>query len=187
MREISVNDMKDTGSPRQHAKWFDVLLGVFLIALGIFTFFRPGYAMSGLVVLYGAGAVLTGVSDILRCSFFSRKCGVKSPLSLVAGLLSVVVGVLIFLNIDAGRWLLSVLVPVWFASHCISRIGGIRYLKKQGEDNFEYYISLAMNILGLVFGVLLLLNPSFAYFSIVYLVGFALVAFGIGSIISVLP
>ena len=45
--------------------WMELIVGALLILLGIFTFLRPGSLLTGIVVVYGLIAVITGVEDIL--------------------------------------------------------------------------------------------------------------------------
>ena len=45
--------------------WSELLTGILFVLLGIFTFIRPGSAITGLVFLYGILATLTGIADIV--------------------------------------------------------------------------------------------------------------------------
>ena len=44
---------------------YELIVGILLILLGIFTFTRPQSALTGLVVLYGLLATITGIGDIV--------------------------------------------------------------------------------------------------------------------------
>ena len=45
--------------------WFELIIGIMLVVLGIFTFIRPGSTLTGIVILYGLVAVITGISDLI--------------------------------------------------------------------------------------------------------------------------
>lgn len=45
--------------------WLEFIIGVILIALGVFTFASPGAALTGFAVAYGVIAVVMGVADIV--------------------------------------------------------------------------------------------------------------------------
>ena len=61
----------------------------------------------------------------------------------------------------------------------LTHLGIIRMM----AGSFYYTFSLVVNILGLVLGVLMLLQPFLALFTLGYMVGFLLMAFGIDCIL----
>ena len=78
--------------------------------------------------------------------------------------------------------MLSLLFPIWFIAHCISRLshlGMVRYF----SGSAMYYISLVLNIIGLILGIMMVFHPIIALFSIGYIVGAYLILLGIDSII----
>lgn len=166
-------------------RWMDFILGVLFIALGVAVFLRPGMALSGFVVLYGLGALLTGLVDIVLYILVRRLTGFRPPISLLMGIVNVVISILIFLNIDTGKLVLSLLFPVWLIAHCIARISNLVCARKL-MDRFEFVFTLVVNAVGIVLGLILLFSRFAAMFSIVYIVGFSLIVNGIGSITSAL-
>ena len=44
--------------------WSQFVMGICLILLGVFTCLRPGSIFSGIGVIYGIAAVITGICDI---------------------------------------------------------------------------------------------------------------------------
>ena len=49
--------------------------------------------------------------------------------------------------------------------------------------NFYYYFSLTVNILGLVLGFVMLLQPILTFLTLGYLIGLCLIAFGVECIL----
>ena len=45
--------------------WMELIIGILLIVLGIFTFLRPGSVLTGAVLVYGVFALITGIADII--------------------------------------------------------------------------------------------------------------------------
>ena len=45
--------------------WLELIIGVLLILLGVFSFIRPSEILLGVVIIYGIIAVLTGIADIV--------------------------------------------------------------------------------------------------------------------------
>ena len=107
---------------RSFFSWFELIASIVLIALGIFTFLNPSKALSSLVVLYGLFALLTGIVDIVMYVRMERFTGFGPALSLAAGILSVMSGIMLMVYPSAGKWVLSLLFPIWFIAHCISRL-----------------------------------------------------------------
>ena len=82
----------------------------------------------------------------------------------------------------AGMVVLTVLFPIWFIAHCISRLvhlGHIRYVAGKGI----YYFSLVVNIIGLILGFIMFLRPLFTLTAIGCLAGIYLILLGIDAIV----
>lgn len=60
---------------RSEFNWMELLEGVLLILLGIFSFIRPGSALTGVVILYGFIAMITGIVDIVLYVRIERHTG----------------------------------------------------------------------------------------------------------------
>ena len=45
--------------------WMELIIGIALAVLGIFTFVYPDNAVTTLVVIYGIIAVITGIADVV--------------------------------------------------------------------------------------------------------------------------
>lgn len=104
--------------------WWDLLVGVALIALGAASLMNPDLAVEGLAYAYGIAGVIVGVADILRYIRVERFTGFGPLLSLISGVLSVMAGVVILVNPGVGIAVFSLLFSVWFIAHCISRLAG---------------------------------------------------------------
>jgi uncharacterized membrane protein HdeD (DUF308 family) len=86
------------GYGKRDAVWH-VLEGIFGIAVGLATFFYPGMTAQALVYLVGFWAILTGVFEVVA--------GFELPVArdwllALAGVLSIVFGVLVFANPGSG-------------------------------------------------------------------------------------
>ena len=100
-------------------------------------------------------------------------------MELMIGILLIVLGIFTFLWPGSA---LTIFVPLWFIMHCISRLthlGIIRYVAGSGY----YYFSLILNIIGLVLGFLMLLQPALAFLSMGFVIGAYLILLGIDSLV----
>ena len=154
--------------------WLELVVGVLLIALGIWAFLEPDRALADMAVAFGVAAVAMGVADILLYIQVERFVGLGPVLSLISGIMSVMSGMMLLAYPRAGALALSLLFPVWFIAHCISRLthlSHIRFIAGRGM----YTFTLVIHLVGLILGFLMLLTPFFTpnilrVFACVYLI-----------------
>ena len=161
-------------------------MGILLILLGIFTFIRPESMLTGLVVVYGVIAVITGIGDIMAYVKMERYIGFGSTVSLVSGVISVMSGVMLLIYPHAGIWILSLLFPVWSIAHCISRLSHMNAVRMAG-GRISYYFALAVNIIGIILGVMMVFRPLLAFMTLRamgYAAAVCLILLGIDSIVA---
>ena len=159
----------------------ELILGILLILLGLFTFLHPSSVLGGIAAVYGAIALITGIADIVFYAKMERRTGFGPVVSLVTGILSVIAGILILFNLSAGAWLVAPLFPFWFLALCISRLAQLPFTRMT-SGSAAFWFSLVLNILGLVLGVLLLANPVLSILSSGWIIGAYLIALGMDSL-----
>lgn len=162
--------------------WIEFILGVLLIILGLYTFISKEISLNGVIIAYGLVAIVTGFVDIATYADLDDRTGAGPIVSLVAGILSVLAGVVLFFNPLAGGWTLTILFPIWFIAHCIARLCNLSVTKFIGGP-VAYWVSIIINIIGLVLGVLLLIDPWMSIFSYIYIVGAYMLLLGIESVV----
>lgn len=168
--------------------WMEFAVGALLIMLGLFTFLRPGSLLTGIVAVYGLIAVITGVEDILIYIKLEKYTGFGPLASLISGILSVMCGCMLLLYPGAGKWIMSLLFPIWFMAHCVSRLTHGYILRMTGRK-FFYYFSLIVNIAGLILGFLMFFHPVLTFMTMRfmgYVVAVYLILLGIDSIAAAL-
>lgn len=96
-------------APRGHTRIASLILGGLIsILAGLLTFFMPGITALGLLILIAAWAIVNGIMEIVA-AIKLRKVITNEWLLVLAGLASIVFGVLLFLQPGAGA-----LVLVWW-------------------------------------------------------------------------
>jgi uncharacterized membrane protein HdeD (DUF308 family) len=163
---------------RSSFDWLELIEGILLIALGVLTFMRPDGAITGIVVVYGVMAVIMGIADILLYVRLERYTGFGPVVSLISGILSVMTGLMLLIYPTAGKIILTVLFPIWFIAHCISRLSSLNRIRFFAGD-FAYCFTLVLNVIGLVLGVMMLIDPWLSLMSIRCIISFYLVLLGI--------
>lgn len=166
--------------------WSELIVGLLLIILGIFTFVRPESTLTGAVVIYGIIAIVMGIEDIVVYVRLARFTGFGPMLSLISGILSVMCGIMLLANPNVGKWALTILLPIWFIAHCISGLTHTNFVRLIG-NRFYYYFALILNILGLILGFLMLFSPVLSFLTIraiSYMIAVYLILFGAESMIA---
>lgn len=168
--------------------WMELAVGVLLILLSVFTFLRPGSLLTSIVVIYGLIAVITGIDDILTYIRMEKYTGFGPLLSLISGIISVMCGFMLLVHPNAGKWILSLLFPIWFIAHCISKLSHI-YIYRMAGMKFFYTFTLIVNIIGVILGIMMFFNPVLTFMTMRfmgYIVAVYLLLLGIDSIVSAL-
>lgn len=162
--------------------WVELLIGIFLVALGIFTLVRPNSTLTAAVILYGLIALGTGIADIIFYVKAEEHLGFAPTLALISGILSVLTGVILLVYPGAGKLALAIFFPIWFISHCISRLSQLPLIRIH-TGKVHYYFVLIVNIIGLILGCLMLIRPAAALLSLNLIVCVYLILLGIDSIV----
>ena len=162
--------------------WMELILGIILTILGIFTMIRPESMLNSIVICYGIVAAVSGIADIIFYVKMERHMGVVPTVSLTSGILSTLLGMMLILCPGAAqRWLFA----LWIIMHSISRLSHISTVRYFAGNSFGL-VSLLLNIIGIVIGVMLLIEPIMAVVAFGYLIGLYLIVLGIDSIASAL-
>lgn len=164
----------------------ELIVGLLLTLLGIFTFVCPDSMLTGAIVIYGIIIISMGALDIVIYIKLSRFNGFGPMLPLITGILSVMCGVMLLANPNAGKWALTVLLPLWFISHCISGLSRIGLVRLFGSRPY-YLFSLILNILGLMMGIFMIFSPALSFLTVrivSYMAAFYMVMFGAESVLA---
>lgn len=78
--------------------WLELIIGILLSALGIYSFFRPVDYLTTLIVVYGVAAFVTGIADIVFYCKMERHIGFAPTVSLVTGVLGVMAGLVLMVH-----------------------------------------------------------------------------------------
>ena len=161
--------------------WFELIIGIMLVVLGIFTFIRPGSTLTGIVILYGLVAVITGISDLIFYVRTERYTGFGPAVSLISGIFSIMAGVMLLVYPGAGRWVMVLLLPLWFIAHCVSRLSHLNFIRVTAGEIY-YWFALIVNIIGIILGIMMIARPMLSLFSAGFLIGTYLILLGVDSI-----
>ena len=102
--------------------------------------------------------------------------------SLVAGVLSVMAGVVILVNPRVGMAVFSLLFALWFITHCVSRLASLSRVRLAAGRG-AYYAALVLNLMGLILGAVLVVPPAAPTLTLGYLAAVYLIVLGVESLV----
>ena len=155
--------------------WALLIRGVLAVVFGLIAFLNPGITLAALVLLFGAYSLVDGVFSIVAGLRAAQRHERWWPLAL-EGLLSIVVGIIVFLMPAAAAFALLMLASAWSIVTGLFRIAAAIRLRReiQGE-----WLLILNGVLSVAFGVVIALWPAAGLVTLVWLVGFYAIVFGV--------
>lgn len=173
-----MNNFSSSDRPRGF-DWGALLGGILLVIVSFILLRYPGRGLEAFVFLFGILSIMQGILWIYMYSkfrdFFSR-----SWVTLISGVLDIIVGVLFLFSQEIGGITVAVLFAVWFF---VDSVVGIVFSWHLRAYSTGYFIlSLILNIISLFIAFALMFNPILSAITLVYLVSFWLMFFGLNEI-----
>lgn len=168
--------------------WGSLLLGILLLLTGFYSFSRPGVSLMSVAFAFGVITIVRGVYQIsaqrtLKNSAEAVDGNVKTGWLLALGILNIIFGIMILFNWIASTLILPYVFAALFLADSIVSLFGLPALKREGNSKM-FWLRLVLSSLSIIVGILLLLHPIYAAFTLVFLVGFYFTMSGIEHIIT---
>ena len=155
--------------------WAIVLRGVFAVLFGLGAFFWPGITLVVLVALYGAYLFADGILAV-AWALMGRRAGAFPWGVFLAGLASIIAGVLTFLMPGLTALVLLYLIAAWAIVRGIFEIIAAFHLRRELTNEWL----LALNgVLSVLFGILLIAAPGAGALTVLWIIGTFAVIVGI--------
>lgn len=159
--------------------WMELIVAILFFIAAYFAFSNPAETLQTITIIFGIVAILRGTLAIVDYFRGRNETAVQGNLTfqLIIGIIGVLVGLAFLFFSGLGTAVLSYAFAIWFLVDSVE--GLFRSSRYRERSNGLYWTALILNILGLVVGVLLILNPLTALFTFSYLIAFAFLYFGI--------
>jgi uncharacterized membrane protein HdeD (DUF308 family) len=155
--------------------WTFILRGLLAIAFGILAFVAPAWGLAILVALFGAWALVDGITSVWT-GMRTRTVDRNWWLEIVEGLVSIVVGLIVFILPDFAAEVLEILIAVWAIVTGVLQIWAAIRLRERIRG--EFWLGLA-GVASMLFGVILLVFPAAGALALVWLIGSGAIAIGV--------
>lgn len=153
--------------------WGALVIGILDIIVALIAFANPTADIYALSVMFGILAVVQGFFLIAyRGGTISR---------VIFGVIDILIGILLLLNLSVTSDIIVFLFPIWFIVDSISIFFTLNHSKALGTGYMVFSIIVA--ILGICVGIILFANPTTTILTIAFLMGFYFMMVGISSIL----
>ena len=159
--------------------WVPVLRGILAILFGIIAFAYPGLTAATLVIFFGAWVLVDGVFRIIA-AIGHRASDPEWGFHLIIGILGIIVGLLAFHAPGVTALALVIYIAVWVLMIGATEIAFA--IKVRREVKGEWLLIL-LGLLSIAFAVLLLWNPLLGAATLIWLIAWYAIVFGILGII----
>jgi len=154
--------------------WTLAVRGAAAILFGVLALFFPPAAVAGLILLFGAYALVDGIFNLIAAVRASRSGGRWGMLA-IEGTLSVLFGLVALFWTGATALVLALWVGAWSLVTGAAEIAAAIRLRKQIER--EWLLALS-GVLSVLLGILLFIAPGAGLFAIAIWIGAYAIVFG---------
>jgi uncharacterized membrane protein HdeD (DUF308 family) len=155
--------------------WAFCLRGVIAIVFGALAFAAPAIGGLILVYLFGAWALIEGVTS-LATGIRRRKTDRNWWIEVLEGVLSIAAGLIAFVLPEFAAEILVLLIAVWAIVVGVFQV--YLAIRLRDEMRGEFWLGLA-GVAAVLLGIGMLLFPAAAALSLVWLIGTMAIVFGI--------
>jgi uncharacterized membrane protein HdeD (DUF308 family) len=150
--------------------------GAAAVLFGLITLIWPGLTLTALILLFGALALIDGVSMLVAAFTSGSHDGTSKALVVLVGLAGVAAGIITFLWPDITALALLFVVAGWaFVTGVLEIVAAVRLRRElRGE-----WLLAVVGVLSVLFAVLLVITPGAGALVITWLIGWYAVFAGV--------
>jgi uncharacterized membrane protein HdeD (DUF308 family) len=159
--------------------WALLIRGIAALIFGLLALFWPGATGFALVILFGAYALVDGVFAIVS-AIRAAEAHQRWIALAVEGVVGIAIAAIVFFQPLLAGFALYLTIAVWAILTGILELVAAFQLRSLMPN--EWMLILG-GILSVVFGVLLIIYPLIGILTVIYLIGFYAILFGIVMIV----
>jgi uncharacterized membrane protein HdeD (DUF308 family) len=156
--------------------WLVLLRGILAILFGLFALFAPGVALLALVFVFGAYAILDGITAIV-VGVRHRKEEPHWGWYVVQGVVSLIAGIVAFVWPGVTVLAILLVIAIWSIVNGVVQIVESFAMRRRGSSTWGWM--LAGGIVSVLFGIVLLAQPGAGLITLLWLVGAFSIVFGV--------
>ena len=168
--------VQDVGAVAARYWWVLLVRGILLIALGIMMVTWPQATVLVILVLFAAYLIVDGVMALAE-GFTERREGRPSGWFFTQGVLAIIAGIVVLVWPSATATVVVWVIAFWAILAGITGIVGGLAQRKLPDSGWGWF--LAWGVLALVFGIVLLFNPTAGILTVLWLVAIWAICAGV--------
>lgn len=162
--------------------WGGLILGVLFILISLLSFNNPGGSLSAIVIFFAILAIINGIFSIVVRNQIKNMTGLRATAFLILGIIELILGIILLFNLSAGILALTYVFAFWFIADSVRNLFFLDHARTFG--NGHYWLTLIVNLIGVLVGIMLFFDPIVSAFTISFLIGFYFMLIGIFYIIN---
>lgn len=168
-------------SSRRGIDWGSMILGILFVLTALLSFQDPAGNLIAIVMVFALFAILKGLFEIFVRNRLKELTGYKAYAPIILGVIDIIIGVYFLFNLNIGVAALPFIFAIWFILDSVFGLFALDLAKSVSPGYF--WFTLVVDILGIILGVMLLMNPLSSALTLSFLVGFYFMLFGITHIV----
>ncbi|OTN88838.1 acid-resistance membrane protein [Enterococcus sp. 7E2_DIV0204] len=166
---------------RKGIDWGSLILGILFVLTALLSFQDPAGNLIAIVLVFAIFAILKGIFEIFARNRLKELTGYKAYAPIILGVIDVIIGVYFLFNLNIGVAALPFIFAIWFIFDSVFGLFTLDLAKAVSPGYF--WFTLIVDILGIILGIMLLMNPLSSALTLSFLVGFYFMLFGITHIV----
>ncbi|WP_368679706.1 HdeD family acid-resistance protein [Staphylococcus pseudoxylosus] len=165
-------------------KWSSLIIGVIFLVIGVFIISFPEENLFAITWLIGLLFIINGFLEIFIRQVIKRTAQQSSTMFILLGIFNIIFGLLILFNVVTSTTFIVYLFAIWFIINATFNMFNVTPVEKSNKT--FHIISILLNIIAILFGIILLFNPLIAAFIIAIFISAVFFIIGISYIIDAL-
>lgn len=160
--------------------WGELLTGVALLIGAIVMWRHPSATLMTLSFIFALVTIMRGITILAAFPKLRQFTGNLALISALAGVFDLILGGMFLFDLVAGAMTLAYLFAFWFIADSVAGLTNAGHLKQAGTG--WWLIGIFFNLIGMVAGFLLLMQPVVSAVGLVALLALAFLVLGINEI-----
>jgi uncharacterized membrane protein HdeD (DUF308 family) len=156
--------------------WLVLIRGILAILFGLFALFAPGTALLALVFVFGAYAIIDGITAIIA-GIRHRKEESHWGWHVFQGVVSLIAGIVAFTWPGVTVLAILFVIAFWSIVNGVGQLVESFTMRKMGASTWGWM--LAGGVVSVIFGIVLLAWPGAGLVTLLWVVGIFSIVFGV--------
>lgn len=149
--------------------WLSLILGIIFILVAIYSYNNPATSLTAIAIYLGIVIMVKGIFSLIGAYQLNKLNSNFTVWPIVVlGVLEIIIGFMIFNNLVISILSLPTLFAIWFIISSIFDLISSQRYEKFGSGVKGLHIFA--DILGIILGILMIVNPLSSYITVVFIV-----------------